>query len=93
MKKIILLFLLIFILGGCSKSEPQLEINLHEYLEYQEEINNNQLEIDLESYMYCIDSTTVYNDPENNETVTECKKYEISIKKLLDDIIYATKQK
>ncbi len=93
MKKIILLLLLIFLVGGCSKSEPQLEINLQEYLDYQEEINSEQLEIDLESYMYCIDSTTVYNDSENNETVTECKKYEISISKLLDDIIYETKQK
>lgn len=62
MKKIILLLLLIFLVGGCSKSEPQLEINLQEYLDYQEEINSEQLEIDLESYMYCIDSTTVYND-------------------------------
>lgn len=92
MKKVTLLFLTLFLLSGCNKTKPQLEIDIQEYLNYQEIINNKKLEIDLESYMYCKDSTTIYSDSENGEIMTECKVYEISIQKLLDDIIYEVKQ-
>lgn len=93
MKKVTLLFFTLFLLSGCSKTDPQLKIDIREYINYQEKINNEKLEIDLESYMYCKDSTTIYKDSENGEIVTECKVYEISIQKLLDDIIYEVKQK
>lgn len=92
MKKVTLLFLTLFLLSGCNKTDPQLEIDIREYLNYQEKINNEKLEIDLEIYMYCKDSITIYNDSENGEIITECKVYEISIQKLLDDIIYEVKQ-
>lgn len=92
-KVIILLLFIFLLLNSCNTDEPKLEISLQEYLEYQEKINNENLDIDLESYMYCKDSNIIYSNVENNEVETECKTYSISIQKLFDDIIYEIKHK
>lgn len=94
LKIIVVIFILVFVFIIYNQQNKLkssiIEINVDDYMKIQELLNKNEIEIDIESYLYCKKAHTAYNDEYGNDEI-ECDIYTFDINKLIKNVIQESK--